>query len=73
MAEDNGHVLICSLLDLSLAISSQQLYDCSGRERKAMIPGGDDTYRKTRFSRDDDNQTYKVRYSEMSSVQLETK
>lgn len=52
--------------------TNKQLYDCSGRERKAMIPGGQDTYRQTRFCRDDDNQTYQILYSEMPSPQSVT-
>ena len=30
-----------------------------------MIPGGDDTYRQTRFSRDDDNKSYRILHSDM--------
>ncbi|KAL7520039.1 hypothetical protein ACHAWX_005180 [Stephanocyclus meneghinianus] len=49
--------------------TNKELYDCSGRERKAMVPGGKDTYRQTRFARDDDSRSYRILYSEMSSAQ----
>eukprot|EP00804_Cyclotella_cryptica_P030942 CCRYP_019609-RA/>CCRYP_019609-RA protein AED:0.25 eAED:0.25 QI:87/1/1/1/1/1/2/424/586 len=49
--------------------TNKEMYDCSGRERKAMVPGGEDTYRQTRFTRDDDRKSYRILYSEMSSTQ----
>ncbi len=35
-----------------------------------MVPGGEDTYRQTRFQRDDGNQSYQILHSEMPSAQL---
>lgn len=43
----------------------QALYDRSGKERKQILPGEKDKYRETRFQRDDENQTYRIIYSEM--------
>ena len=48
--------------------TNKELYDCSGRERKAMIPGGEDMYRKTKFCRDDDNRSYRIVHSEMPAT-----
>ncbi|KAL7469752.1 hypothetical protein ACHAXS_009998 [Conticribra weissflogii] len=45
--------------------TNKALYDRSGKERKEMLPGGKDKYRETRFQRDDENQTYRIIYSEM--------
>ena len=43
--------------------TNKALYDRSGKERKSMIPGGEDVYRETRFRRDDENETYEILYS----------
>ena len=48
--------------------TNKELYDCSGRERKAMVPGGEDLYRQTKFCRDDDNRSYRIVYSEMPAA-----
>lgn len=43
--------------------TNKAIYDRSGKERKSMIPGGEDSYRETRFRRDDVNQSYEILYS----------
>ncbi len=58
------HLPLIKLYDALLAFP-QALYDRSGKERKEMLPGGKDKYRETRFQRDDENQTYRIIYSEM--------
>ena len=45
--------------------TNKALYDQSGKERKGMVPGGDDFYRETRFRRKDDEQTFEVLHSEL--------
>jgi hypothetical protein len=45
--------------------TNKAIYDRSGKERKSMIPGGEDTYRETRFRRDDENQSYEILQTEM--------
>ncbi len=46
-------------------VTNKAIYDRSGKERKSMIPGGEDTYRETRFRRDDENQSYEILQTEM--------
>lgn len=46
---------------------NKQLHSFSMREKKAVIPGGADTYRLTRFYIDDDHQSYQILSSEMPS------
>ncbi|KAK1740157.1 flavin-containing monooxygenase [Skeletonema marinoi] len=43
--------------------TNKAIYDRSGKERKSMIPGGEDVYRETRFRRNDENQSYDILYS----------
>ena len=38
-----------------------------------MVPGGDDNYRQTVFSRDDVNQSYRILRSEMPTAPHEAK
>ena len=47
--------------------TNKAIYEQSGKERKSMIPGGKDVYRETRFSRDDENQSYQILHSEMGT------
>lgn len=47
--------------------TNKAIYERSGTERKSMIPGGEDVYRETRFSRDDENQYYQILHSEMGT------
>ena len=48
--------------------TNKAIYERSGKERKFMIPGGEDIYRETRFRRDEENQSYEILYSEESTV-----
>lgn len=47
--------------------TNKAIYEQSGKERKSMVPGGEDVYRETRFSRDDENQSYQILHSEMGA------
>ena len=47
--------------------TNKAIYERSGNERKSMIPGGEDTYRETRFRRDEENQSYKILHSELGA------
>lgn len=48
--------------------TNKAIYDRSGKERKSMIPGGEDTYRETRFRRDDENQSYEILQTELETT-----
>ena len=50
--------------------TNKAIYDRSGKERKSMTPGGDDLYRETRFSRLEDEQSYKILHSEIEPAQV---
>ena len=52
--------------------TNKALYDRSGKERKSMIPGGEDFYRETRFCRKDDEQSYEILYSKIEAVETTT-
>eukprot|EP00956_Cyclotella_meneghiniana_P023713 scaffold46697_cov72-Cyclotella_meneghiniana.AAC.2 len=56
-----------SSMENYLAVN-KQLHSFSMREKKATIPGGEDTYRLTRFHRDDKNQTYRIISSGMPTL-----
>eukprot|EP00580_Thalassiosira_gravida_P001067 CAMPEP_0201603364 /NCGR_PEP_ID=MMETSP0492-20130828/3825_1 /ASSEMBLY_ACC=CAM_ASM_000837 /TAXON_ID=420259 /ORGANISM="Thalassiosira gravida, Strain GMp14c1" /LENGTH=510 /DNA_ID=CAMNT_0048067121 /DNA_START=233 /DNA_END=1765 /DNA_ORIENTATION=+ len=45
--------------------TNKALYDCSGKERKGVTPGGDDVYRETRFRRMEKEQSYEILHSEI--------
>lgn len=40
--------------------TNKALYDHAGKERKACVPGGPDTYRETRYARDDEAGDFRV-------------
>lgn len=50
--------------------TNKAIYDRSGKERKSMIPGGEDLYRETRFRRDDENQSYEILYSKTGTESI---
>ena len=50
--------------------TNKAIYERSGKERKSMIPGGDDLYRETIFRRDDENQSYEILYSKVGTESI---
>ena len=48
--------------------TNKALYDRSGKERKSMLPGGEDLYRETRFRRVDEEQSFEILHSELEPL-----
>mmetsp|Transcript_42250 Transcript_42250/g.61723 ORF Transcript_42250/g.61723 Transcript_42250/m.61723 type:complete len:424 (+) Transcript_42250:250-1521(+) len=48
--------------------TNKAIYDHAGSERKALFPGGPDTYRSTRYKRDNSNQSFEILSSKVEEA-----